>query len=263
MTIEDRRPDGVTDATVEAVGALTEALETTERARGHLYEFHQLTGSADAKLGHAVELLRAAGHREVADRLAYELIGRNILPGRWTYQIVEEYDPFSSWRAGWGRRIGGRHGSAPQRSGATHSDPAQRQAVPDRRRAAPAATYLTTNDMLIPIGRAGVAGTEYDFRTPKLVGQTKLNVCYTDLQRVNGVATATVETHGGHQIQIWVDDTHKFLQVYTDDSAPDRPARAGISVEPMTSAPNAFNSGDGLIVLDPGHTYRGSWGLRG
>jgi hypothetical protein len=92
MTIEDRRPDGVTDATVEAVGALTEALETTERARGHLYEFHQLTGSADAKLGHAVELLRAAGHREVADRLAYELIGRNVLPGRWTYQIVEEYD---------------------------------------------------------------------------------------------------------------------------------------------------------------------------
>lgn len=125
----------------------------------------------------------------------------------------------------------------------------------------PATTYLTNNDMLIPIGRATVAGTQYDFRTHKQIGATKLDVCYTDLQRVDGVATATVETHSGQQVQVWVDDTHKFMQVYTDDGAPGRPARAGISVEPMTSAPNAFNSGDGLITLAPGQTYRGSWGL--
>jgi hypothetical protein len=87
-----RRPQGVDDATVEAVGALTEALETTERARGHLFEFHQLTGSADAKLAHAVELLHTAGHGELADRLQSELVGRNVLPGRWTFQIVEEYE---------------------------------------------------------------------------------------------------------------------------------------------------------------------------
>ena len=46
-----RVPDGIAEATVEAVGKLTEALETTERARGHLYSFHQLTGSADLALG--------------------------------------------------------------------------------------------------------------------------------------------------------------------------------------------------------------------
>ena len=51
---EHRRPDGVDDATVEAVGRLTEALETVERARGHLYSFHQLTGEADFKIGDAV-----------------------------------------------------------------------------------------------------------------------------------------------------------------------------------------------------------------
>ena len=48
-------PDGVSGATVEALGALSEALETTERARGHLDSFHQLTGSADLRLGEAVE----------------------------------------------------------------------------------------------------------------------------------------------------------------------------------------------------------------
>ena len=89
---QHRVPDGVDDATVEAVGALSEALETTERARGHLYSFHQLTGSADVQLGDAVDQLRAAGHTELADDIEHELLGRYVLPGRWTFQVIEEYD---------------------------------------------------------------------------------------------------------------------------------------------------------------------------
>ncbi len=85
-------PAGIDDTTVEALGRLSEALETTERARGHLYSFHQLTGHADLQLDQAVELLRAAGHRELADLVADELIGRNVLPDRWTFQVVEEYE---------------------------------------------------------------------------------------------------------------------------------------------------------------------------
>jgi hypothetical protein len=85
-------PDGVSDATVGALGQLSEALETCERARGHLYAFHQLTGSADFKLGEAVRALRDAGHAEIADRLDTELVGRNVVAGRWTFQIVEDYD---------------------------------------------------------------------------------------------------------------------------------------------------------------------------
>ncbi len=80
------------DQTIEALGKLSAALETTERARGHLYSFHQLTGTADFMLDEAIELLREAGHHEHADRVQRELVGRNVLPGRWTFQIVEEYD---------------------------------------------------------------------------------------------------------------------------------------------------------------------------
>jgi hypothetical protein len=89
---DHRRTDGLDDATVAAVGRLTEALESCERARGHLYSFHQLTGEADLKLGDAVEQLRAAGHHAVADRLDRELVGRNVIEHRWTFQIVESYD---------------------------------------------------------------------------------------------------------------------------------------------------------------------------
>ncbi|MDX3066691.1 hypothetical protein ABZV68_00350 [Streptomyces clavifer] len=87
-----RRPPAVGDTTVEALGALTEALETVERARGRLYDFHQLTGGADLTLDRAVELLRTAGHMGHADLVEREVLGRNVLPGRWTFQVVEEYD---------------------------------------------------------------------------------------------------------------------------------------------------------------------------
>jgi hypothetical protein len=93
MDVEMRlRPDGVDDATVEAVGAVSEALECVERARGDLYSFHQLMGHADLLLGEACDKLREAGHTAVADRLEAEVVGRNVLYGRWTFQIVEDFD---------------------------------------------------------------------------------------------------------------------------------------------------------------------------
>ncbi|WP_242456200.1 hypothetical protein [Mycolicibacterium sp. P1-18] len=85
MTVND-------DDTIAAVGKVSEALEYVERARGHLYSFHQLMGHADLTLGEACDELRAAGHGEVADRLETDLVGRNVLHGRWTFQIVEEFD---------------------------------------------------------------------------------------------------------------------------------------------------------------------------
>ncbi len=86
------RPSDVSDATVEALGKLSEALETVEEARGHLYAFHRRCGTADLALGEAVDLLREAGHADVADAIETDLVGRNILEGRWSFQVVEEYD---------------------------------------------------------------------------------------------------------------------------------------------------------------------------
>ena len=87
-----RRPAGLDDVTVEALGKLSEALETVERARGHLYSLHQLVGAADFKLDEAVSLFMQAGRPTVAERIQRELIGRNVVPGHWTFQLVEEFD---------------------------------------------------------------------------------------------------------------------------------------------------------------------------
>jgi hypothetical protein len=86
------RPDGVSDETVKAVGKLSEGLEKIERARGALYDFHQLVGGADIDFSEAADLLEAAGHADQAAMLRQKIVGRNVLPGRWTFQIVEEFD---------------------------------------------------------------------------------------------------------------------------------------------------------------------------
>lgn len=87
-----KRPPTVDDDTLAAASAVTEALETVERARGRLYDWHQLIGSANDKLGVAITNLRACGHHELADYLEREIHGRNVLPGRWTFQTVEAFD---------------------------------------------------------------------------------------------------------------------------------------------------------------------------
>lgn len=86
------RPDGVSDETVQAVGTLSEAYEYLIRARGHLYTFHQLMGRVDKLIGESVDELREAGHTELADDLERDIVGRNAIDGRWTFQIVEEFD---------------------------------------------------------------------------------------------------------------------------------------------------------------------------
>ncbi|USX45666.1 hypothetical protein [Dietzia kunjamensis] len=87
-----RRPEGATDAEVEAAGTVGEAMEYIERARGHLYDLHQLIGRADILFQEAADQLAQAGRPELAERIRDEMVGVNVLHGRWTFQIVEEFD---------------------------------------------------------------------------------------------------------------------------------------------------------------------------
>jgi hypothetical protein len=86
------RPEGMTDETVAALGKLSEALEVVEQARGLLYNFHRISGTADLTLQEGVADLRKAGHEPLADEIERVLVGRDVIPGRWTFQIVEGYD---------------------------------------------------------------------------------------------------------------------------------------------------------------------------
>ncbi|MGW1678077.1 aldose 1-epimerase family protein [Saccharopolyspora sp. NPDC002376] len=128
----------------------------------------------------------------------------------------------------------------------------------------PASTHYLVNDRLIPTGKDSVEGSQYDYRQARPIGDTKMDTAFTDLTRgPDGNAVVRFARQDGITAELWVDPTHGYLQVYTDDSpSTERPTRQGITVEPMTCAPNAFVTGDGLITLQPGETHRGTWGYR-
>ena len=94
---------------------MTEALETLERARGHLYSFHQLVGEADLQAAtKSLDGLRELGQTDLADQLQRGAVGRDVLPGRWTFQIMEEFDDgyYAVFRGSGARRSGTRSRTA-------------------------------------------------------------------------------------------------------------------------------------------------------
>lgn len=89
---DHRRPPGVSDDVVAAVGRLDEAFDRIERARGSLYDFHQLIGGAHNFLAEACERLEAAGHPTLARELYDEIVGLDVVGDMWTFEVVEDFE---------------------------------------------------------------------------------------------------------------------------------------------------------------------------
>jgi aldose 1-epimerase len=120
----------------------------------------------------------------------------------------------------------------------------------------PAATHVPVDERLLPSGSAtSVDGTELDFRVARRLGALRVDACFGDLGRSPaGVARVRAgSTAGAGQLTIWMDERFRFVQVFTADAA--------IAIEPMTCAPDAFNSGEGLVVLEPGASFTGRCGF--
>ncbi|MBO1753610.1 aldose 1-epimerase family protein [Allobranchiibius sp. CTAmp26] len=126
----------------------------------------------------------------------------------------------------------------------------------------PGARTITVDERLNAIGTARVDGTAYDFRGGRAIGTTQLDHCYGDLTSDGGRWTASIE-RDGERATLWADAAcFPYAQAYTGDTlTPDRIRRAGVAMEPMTCPPDAFNTGEGLLTIEPGRTWTGSWGI--
>jgi aldose 1-epimerase len=129
----------------------------------------------------------------------------------------------------------------------------------------PALMRLELNDRLIPTGRVlPNRGTAYDFLELRAIGSLSMDTAFANLVAdSDGLVRVHLQVPGGDpRITLWMEPVYKFLMVYTPDAIPDKARRRrSIAIEPMTCAPNAFRSGDGLIVLQPGESSSGSWGI--
>ena len=129
----------------------------------------------------------------------------------------------------------------------------------------PAAARIPVDgERLLPTGPpAPVDGTAYDFRRARAVGELALDSCFTALARdADGLARVRLAAPGGPRTTVWLDAGFGYVQAYTADAVAE-PARRrrSIAIEPLTCAPDAFNTGEGLLTLAPGVSFVARWGL--
>jgi aldose 1-epimerase len=129
----------------------------------------------------------------------------------------------------------------------------------------PALMRLETNDRLIPTGRLlPTKGTAFDFLEWRPIGTLRMDTALANLvPDSDGLIRVHLQAPGGAPaVTLWMDPIYRFLTVYTPDAIPDvSRRRRSLAIEPMTCAPNAFRSGDGLIVLQPGQSTSAAWGI--
>jgi aldose 1-epimerase len=127
----------------------------------------------------------------------------------------------------------------------------------------PAAVRLLSDERLIPHSREAVDGGDYDFRAPRRVGATVIDSCFTELERdADGLARVVFEhSDGSARWVLWLDSAYPFLMVFTGETLAPSEQRRGLAIEPMSCAPNALQSGEGLVRLEPGESHTARWGL--
>ncbi|MHB2024116.1 MAG: aldose 1-epimerase family protein [Mycobacteriales bacterium] len=127
---------------------------------------------------------------------------------------------------------------------------------------APAQRYFPVDASKIPVGCEPVAATEFDFREPRPVGSCQLDLAFTDLVRDRDGKARVRFSLPDREVTLWLGEAYRYLELFTGDSLADpQRRRRGLAVEPMTCAPNAYRSGDGLVVLEPGAEHVAEWGI--
>jgi aldose 1-epimerase len=123
-----------------------------------------------------------------------------------------------------------------------------------------AETVLRADDRGIPVGSASVTGSELDFREARRIGKARIDHGFAGLERDDdGLARVRLGGEDGRGATLWVDESYPYVMVFTGDLP--EVGRRGLAVEPMSCPPNAFRSGDALVVLEPGASWTGTWGI--
>ena len=123
----------------------------------------------------------------------------------------------------------------------------------------PASQRLVVDDVQIPIGHQDVGGTAYDFRAGRRLGALRLDDAFAGVAMTEGRAVVDVKV-GKQGARVWFDSSFSYVQVFTADVLGG--GQPGIAVEPMTCPADAFNTGAGLIILEPGSVWTGAWGIQ-
>ncbi len=128
----------------------------------------------------------------------------------------------------------------------------------------PADSCLLPDDDGINTVAAPCEGSGVDFRTPRAVGAQKLDTTFADLARdPDGLARiAFTAASGDSGVTVWFDESFRWAQVFSGDTLPQpERRRRSLAIEAMSAPANAFASGVGVVRLEPGEQWVGTWGI--
>jgi len=119
----------------------------------------------------------------------------------------------------------------------------------------PSTKCIETSTDLIPTGKY----IEYNrFVTASYIGDTVLDNCF-ELDPVDGVIeTVLTDAENDVHIVLWQETNAKgynYVHIYTPTD------RESIAIEPSSCGPDAFNNGNGLIILEPNERIHFTFGI--
>jgi len=127
----------------------------------------------------------------------------------------------------------------------------------------PATQWLPVDQRGIPSGLVRhIDGAVCDFRSARAIGSPPLDHALTGLTRESdGRAWAHLRSAEA-QVSLWAGPNCPWLQVFTSDTLHGDRHRKAVAIEPMSCPPNAFVTGDSLIVLAPDENVTHHWGIQ-
>jgi len=126
----------------------------------------------------------------------------------------------------------------------------------------PADRFIETEGpRLLPAGERDVVDAPWpDFREPTPIGTSSVDHAFTGLRReADAQARVRLEAPDGFAVEMTWGPELEWVQVHTADRPEPELNRVGLAVEPMTCPPDAFSSGEGVVVLEEGQTHEASW----
>ena len=126
----------------------------------------------------------------------------------------------------------------------------------------PAVTVAEPGDRGLPARRHDVAGSPLDHRTPRVIGDARLDHAFTGLA-ADPDGRARVRLIGNERtVVVELGPSVRWVMVFTADTLEPPARRASVAIEPMTCPPDALRTGEDPVVLPPGGSLALEYSLR-
>lgn len=120
------------------------------------------------------------------------------------------------------------------------------------------------DDRMLPVGRTLSTTTGSESRTIRLNNPDDFtDTCFGELTRyAEGFAQAFItRPNTNERVTVFQNQDFGYLQVFTLMGTDFAGGNTLVALEPQSAPANAFNTGDGLVWLEPGQIWSGTWGV--